>query len=100
MSNDRRTNFRVPLNLPAKYEGLSGAYEARIEDMSLSGCFVNARGQVNEGDTISVEVKLPSGEWLKLPGQVTALHPGIGFGMVFSPLTSSQKYALEKLLIG
>ncbi|HEV7396314.1 MAG TPA: PilZ domain-containing protein [Pyrinomonadaceae bacterium] len=100
MTNERRTNFRIPLNLPAKYDGLSGAHEARIEDISMGGCFVNARGQVHEGEAIAVEIKLPSGEWLKLHGEVTAAHPGIGFGMVFSAIRPADEQALQKLIIG
>jgi len=100
MNKDRRTNFRIPLNLPARYDGLSGAHEARIEDMSLGGCFVNARGQVHEGESIKVEIKLPSGRWLKLGGQVTAYQPGIGFGIVFANLTLEEEQDVQKLLIG
>jgi|SRR5947207_13385432 len=100
MNKDRRTNFRIPLNLPAKYDGMSGAYEAHIEDLSLGGCFVNARGQVESGEAITVEIKLPSGNWLKLRGEVTACHPGVGFGMVFTSLTTAEERALQKLIIG
>lgn len=100
MNKERRTNFRIPLNLPARYDGLSGAHEARIEDISLGGCFVNARGQVHEGESITIEIKLPSAEWLKLAGKVTAYQPGIGFGVVFSALTRGEKQALRKLIIG
>lgn len=100
MNKERRTNFRIPLNLPARYDGLSGAHEARIEDISLGGCFVNARGQVHEGESITVEIKLPSGTWLKLRGEVTAYQPGIGFGMVFSTMMPAEERALHELLIG
>jgi len=98
MNHERRTNLRIPLKLPARYDGLSGGYEARIEDISLGGCFVNARGQVQEGDGITVEIKLPSGEWLRLPGKVTACYPGIGFGVEFTNLTLAQELSLEQLV--
>jgi hypothetical protein len=100
MNKERRTNYRIPLNLPAKYDGLSGAHEARIEDISLGGCFVNARGQVESGDAITVEIKLTTGEWLQLRGEVTALQPGIGFGMVFTSLSAEEELALQKLIMG
>lgn len=100
MNKDRRTNFRFPMNLPARYDGMSGAQEAHIEDISLGGCFVNARGQVDPGEWITVEIKLPSGDWLELHGEVTAYHPGIGFGMTFSTLTPDRERALQILLIG
>jgi hypothetical protein len=98
MNKERRTNQRVPLNLPARYDGLSGAHEARIEDVSMGGCFVNARGQVESGEAITIEIKLLSGEWLQLRGEVTSYQPGIGFGVVFSLLTEGEIRSLERLL--
>ena len=98
MNKERRTNQRVPLNLPARYDGLSGAHDARIEDISMGGCFVNARGQVESGDAITIEIKLHTGEWLKLRGEVTSVQPGIGFGIIFSLLTEDELLSLEQVL--
>ena len=95
---ERRTDLRVPLNLPARYDGLSGAHEARVDDISVSGCFINTRGQVNEGETINVEIQLSSGEWLPLPGNVTSYQPGIGFGVAFADLSSEQMGRLLQLI--
>jgi hypothetical protein len=99
MNKERRTNQRIPLNLPARYDGLSGAHEARIEDISMGGCFVNARGQVEAGEAITLEIKMASGEWLKLRGAATSSQPGIGFGMVFSLLTEKEVQSLEQVLL-
>jgi PilZ domain len=99
MNKERRTDPRVPLNLPARYDGLSGAHEARIEDISLGGCFVNARGQVDLREIITLEIKLATGEWLSLRGEVTAIQPGIGFGLVFSFLTEDEQEVLTDVII-
>jgi hypothetical protein len=98
MNEERRTDERVPLNLPARYDGLSGAHKAKIEDISLGGCFVNARGQVEPGEIVIVEIKMPSGEWLQLRGDVTSTQPGIGFGIVFSFLTDEEERTLQQLI--
>ena len=98
MNKERRTDQRVPLNLPASYDGLSGVHEAKIEDISMGGCFVNARGQVEPGEIITVELKTPSGEWLQLRGEVTSCQPGIGFGLVFSFLTDEEERTLQQLI--
>ena len=45
MTENRRSDERISINLPAKWDGLTGNYEARIEDLSLGGCFVNTAGQ-------------------------------------------------------
>jgi hypothetical protein len=99
MNKERRTNQRIPLNLPARYDGLSGAHETRIEDISMGGCFVNARGQLAPGEAITIEIKLPTGEWLQLRGEVTSSQPGIGFGVVFSLPTEEEIRSLEQVLL-
>jgi hypothetical protein len=98
MTQNRRTDERIPVNLPAKWDGLSGMHEARLEDLGLGGCFVNTAGRVDVGEVVSLEVKLPSGEWLPLRGEVTAFQEGIGFGMIFSFLTEDEEQSLRELL--
>ena len=97
MSDERRSNERKIVNLVAKWDSLSGTYEAKLEDISLSGCFINTTGLADRDEVMNLEVLLPSGEWLAFSGQVTTCQPGIGFGVVFSSLTEEQKQAIEKL---
>ena len=99
MSEDRRKDERVSLNLPARWDGLSGDHEARLEDLSLGGCFINTGGMVDVGELVIVEFRLPSGEWLRLRGEVTSQQPGIGFGLLFTSLTAEDEYALRSLII-
>ncbi|HEV7472750.1 MAG TPA: PilZ domain-containing protein [Pyrinomonadaceae bacterium] len=98
MTENRRSDERISTNLPAKWDGLTGNYEARIEDLSLGGCFVNTAGRVDVGEVIGLEVKLPSGEWLELRGEVASCQPGIGFGLLFTFLTSDEEEALRDLM--
>jgi Tfp pilus assembly protein PilZ len=96
--DNRRTDERLAINLSARWDGGAGAQEARIEDVSLGGCFVNTQGRVDLGDLIVVEIKLPSEEWLQLRGEVVSCQDGIGFGVVFSFLTDDEEQALRELL--
>lgn len=73
MTENRRKDERVSTNLQAKWDGLSGNHESRVEDLSLGGCFVNTAGRVDVGEVVGVEIKLPSGEWLQLRGEVDFL---------------------------
>ena len=98
MGQERRTDERVPLNLSARYDGLSGLHEARIEDLSLGGCFVNTQGRVDIGEVVGVEVKLPSGEWLPLRGEVASYQEGIGFGLLFTFITDDEEQALREII--
>ena len=98
MTENRRTDERVSTNLQAKWEGIAGGHEARIEDVSLGGCFVNTSRRVDKGEVIVLEIKLPTGEWLGLRGEVTAYHEGVGFGLLFSFLTDDEEQALRQLI--
>lgn len=98
MDKERRQDQRVPTNLPAKWDGLSGGHEARIEDISLGGCFVNTTGRVDIGEIVVLQVKLPSGEWLTLRGEATTAQDGIGFGLNFSFITDEEESALRELI--
>lgn len=98
MTTNRRSGDRVPTNLTAKWGGLAGTHEARIEDLSLGGCFVNTVGRVDMGELVDVQIKQASGEWLSLRGVVVSYQQGIGFGVEFSFLTEDEEDALKELM--
>jgi hypothetical protein len=98
MVKNRRIEERIPTNMPARWDGLAGRREARIEDLSLSGCFVNTTGRVDVGEDVGVDIKLPSGEWLRLRGEVTSYQTGIGFGVLFTFLTDDEEQALREII--
>jgi Tfp pilus assembly protein PilZ len=95
---ERRSDERVSLNLAARWDGLSGGHEARIEDLSLGGCFVNTTGRVDVGEDVVVEIKLPPGDWLQLSCKVVSYQQGIGFGVVFTFLTEIDEEAIRELI--
>jgi hypothetical protein len=99
MKENKRSDERVAVNLPARWDGLSGDHQARIEDISMGGCFVNTAGRVDPGEVIVLEIKTPSGDWLQLRGEVTSYQPGIGFGLLFTFLTEDEEYSLRQLLV-
>jgi hypothetical protein len=99
MSDERRSDERVSLNLPVRWDAISGQQEARIEDLSLGGCFVNTSAPVDIGEIVSLEIKLPSGEWLPLRGEVVSNQQGIGFGILFSFLTDEEEQELRAIVL-
>jgi hypothetical protein len=98
MSEERRTNQRKRILLEAKWESMSRTHEARVDDVSLSGCFVNTFGRVEPNETVNVQIALPTGEWLSLSGYVASYQPGVGFGMCFDTLSEEKSAALEELI--
>ena len=98
MSRERRTNQRKHILLEARWESLSSRHEARVDDVSLGGCFVNTYTNVELGEHIDLEIQLPSGEWLQLRGQVASYQPGVGFGMAFTSLSVKEAARLKELI--
>jgi len=98
MPDERRSNARKHILLEAKWGSVSRRHEARVDDVSLGGCFVNTYAQVELGEHIDLEIQRPSGEWLRLRGHVASYQPGVGFGMSFSPSSAAQTAALEELI--
>lgn len=98
MSRERRRNQRKHILLEAKWESLSSRHEARVDDVSLGGCFVNTYTNVELGEHIELEVQLPTGKWLRLRGQVASHQPGVGFGIAFTSLTAAEIAGLKELI--
>ena len=98
MTQDRRTDKRVGITLTARWDGQSGQHEARVEDIGLGGCFVNAVTRVELGEIVPLEIRLPSGEWLQLRGEVISYQEAVGFGLQFTFLTAEEEAALRQLL--
>jgi len=77
---------------------MSHAHEARVDDVSLGGCFVNTFGRVELDEAVNLQILKSSGGWLALRGRVASYHPGIGFGLSFDPLSEEETADLRELL--
>jgi hypothetical protein len=99
MPDERRSSERKRILLEAKWESVSRRHEARVDDVSLGGCFVNTYAQVELQEDVNLEIQLPSGEWLPLRGKVASYQPGVGFGMSFTSLSEHEAAVLEELML-
>src|SRR5215213_1053477 len=98
MPEERRRNRRQNVLLEARWESLSRRHEARVDDVSLGGCFVNTYGPVEIGEPVSLGILRRSGEWLSLQGYVATYQHGVGFGMAFTDISEAQENALSDLI--
>ena len=98
MSRERRINKRKHILLEAKWESLSSRHEARVDDVSLGGCFVNTYAKAELGEHIELEIQLPSGKGLPLRGRVASYQAGVGFGIAFTSLTGEETAGLKELI--
>lgn len=98
MMEERRSSQRKRILLEAKWESMSRTHEARVDDVSLGGCFVNTFGRVELTEQVNLQLELPSGEWLSLSGYVASYQPGVGFGMCFVDLSEEKLALLDELI--
>ena len=77
---------------------MSRTHEARVDDVSLGGCFVNTFGRVELNEDVKLQIELPAGEWMSLTGWVASYLPGVGFGMCFDLLSEDKQGMLEELI--
>jgi len=100
MPDEKRTHGRVTVNFPARWHGINGAHQGRVEDVSLSGCFVNTNGAADVGEIISLLIQTPSGRWLPMRGKVVFYQQLIGFSLSFSILNEAELESLRQLVSG
>jgi hypothetical protein len=98
MSDEKRTAQRVATNFPARWRGVSGSHEGRVEDLSINGCFVNTKGSVDVGEMVNLLVQLPSGEWLPLRGKVAFFQQLTGFSVSFAHADEEELARLDQLV--
>lgn len=95
---ERRKSPRKRVLLEAKWESMSRTHEARVDDVSLGGCYVNTFGRVELNESVNLQIQLPSGEWLPLQGHVASYQPGVGFGVAFDLLSNEEVNVLQELI--
>lgn len=94
---ERRKYKRVVVSFEVKFFGTQN-YRARIADISLGGCYVETIAYVAVGEILTLEIETPTNYWLKLRAKVEYIHPNVGFGVSFLPLTQNEMDVLENLL--
>ena len=93
-----KNNDRITVSLEATLESSSGKREARISDISIGGCYVDTMVSASVGESVTVTARTPTGEWMKLPGEVVYCFPGMGFGLRFGSLAEFDRALLEQFM--
>ena len=94
-----RKHERVPLSLEAFSESSSGKREARISDLSMGGCYVDTIVTLPVGEEVIISIRMPTGEWMRLAGEVTHCFPGVGFGLRFNDRLEYDIGLLERTIL-
>jgi hypothetical protein len=89
-----RIEFRVQVELTFA----SGHHEAYISDLSRTGCYIDSRVEVAEGQNVYFVLIHPNGGRLPFAGIVAHYTPGVGFGVQFSNLNDEQNAFIGHML--
>jgi PilZ domain len=94
-----RGDPRVAHYFECRWFGKRGAFDTRLGDLSVSGCFiVNPRATPSVGEIIEIDLIRTAKEPLALSGEVVAPEPGIGFGVRFAGLDDKVREQIEALM--
>ena len=99
MAENRRQFERIPILLEVVLELTSGKRDCRISDLSMGGCFVDTIANVSKGEKIGLQLRLSTGQWLGLSGEVMYVYPTIGFGLRFTGLTNEERIQLQQVIL-
>lgn len=98
MSQERRKEHRLRVNLRTHWESDAERYEGVILNLSAKGCFIVTPVQVPTGSAVKVEVGQPNLLHMTLEGRAVHILSGRGVGVRFKDLTPTQQSLLTKLL--
>lgn len=86
---ERRRKERFEVCLDVVLEGGTGS--ARIADLSEGGCYIDTLHETHLGERLRLSIKLPTGEWLDLEGEVAHVMPPLGLGIRFINLVPAAR---------
>ena len=98
-AGNRRTQSRRPCLLGAEiYKTESGVpHRCNLSDISLGGCYAEMPTPLVSGTRVEVQVRMRDLK-LRIPGVVSAVHPGFGMGVRFELRNADQKDRLQRLI--
>lgn len=94
MTRERRETERVRADLEAHWEGVLARRDGTVVDISSSGCFILTADDVKPEELIRLEIRLPTGRWIYLWGEVVYKIEEMGFALRF---TGSDETELQML---
>jgi hypothetical protein len=98
MSLERRRADRFQTDLEARWEGVLTRREAKVVDLSATGCFLLTADEVMRSELIRIEILSPEGPWVYLWGEVVYQVSEMGFAVRFTGATDDEQATLKDLL--
>jgi PilZ domain-containing protein len=92
---------RRPQRVAGPFDGFrQGAIDTpvRIQDLSVSGCFVNSVHSAHHDGEVILKILLPNETWITVKAQIVRSVPGFGFGARFVDLPDSACEEITQLV--
>ncbi len=96
--SERRNEPRVPVCLEAALNGSGSRYNARVTDLSETGCYLDTMIDLVKDETVKVTILIAGQDSLTLAGRVAHQTLGLGFGVRFFDLDDGQLRRIRTLL--
>lgn len=100
MESEKRAHVRVQTRIRVIYEVDGVAVEARSQDISLGGMYIDTVRTLPFGTTLSIQLNLPA---LPAPVTVRAVVRWVkadGMGVAFGALRAAETWAINALVSG
>jgi CheY-like chemotaxis protein len=89
----------VTVSLDVVLHSTSAKLDARMSEISMTGCYVDSKGQRGRlGETIDFKVHLPSGPWVSLQAELVSDDYPIGFGLSFTNLSDEDRRLIAEVV--
>ena len=98
MGTERRKSPRAKVNLAARWEGAATLEEARVTNLSETGCFVLSGGTVEIRELIRLEITFPDESEIYPWAEVIDEANEIGFAVRFNSMDDEELERLRQFL--
>lgn len=85
--------MRRPLD--GAYAGQSGRRPVRINDLSITGCFVESLETAAPGERVTLRIIVPDWPTIEVLGEVVYSSPPMGYGVRFTDLSQTTELILQ-----
>jgi two-component system cell cycle response regulator DivK len=90
----------VVVSLDVVWAGSASKHDARMSEISMTGCFIDSRVQGRTiGETVDFKVHLPGGPWVSLQGKLVQEDYPMGFELRFVKLTEADTQLLAQVVL-
>ena len=101
LPGERRRHERFPVEGDAEVlvAEASQVFRGRVQDISLSGCFIETRARLRTAIGATVEMVFrANGVMLRLSANLRTVRFGVGAGFLFQELSPNMREELERLI--